>query len=272
MDTTRAIPTIGARGLHFRSRLEAQWSFVFTELNWNWEYEPYDLNGYIPDFIVTFEDGNELLVEVKGIMNAWDKEEECEEYILKIKNSGWTKKYMIVGGNVGIGKFSKNGGNGVSLGIVGYIDVDDLGYHNFFYPVLEVHKHDDTWWSIIRIDGDSDDYDIGLNNGQKINRCTKCSDNTEILFQEIWTKSKNATQWNKPNMQTKDVKDTKRKKNTHSEKACLQLQTIGETMYSHSMFERIKALNLKIVEYSPNIQLFHIKKEKRKAVDDSGSA
>ena len=92
MDITRAIPTIGARGLHFRSRLEAQWSFVFTEMNWNWEYEPYDLNGYIPDFIVTFEDGNELLVEVKGIMNAWDKEEECEEYILKIKNSGWTKK------------------------------------------------------------------------------------------------------------------------------------------------------------------------------------
>ena len=78
MDSNFGIPTIGARGLQFRSRLEAQWSFVFTELNWNWEYEPFDLNGYIPDFIISFDDGNELLVEVKGMLNVRNKEDECE--------------------------------------------------------------------------------------------------------------------------------------------------------------------------------------------------
>ena len=57
--------TIGAKGVIFRSVLHAQWSFVFTELNWNWEYEPYDLNEYIPDFIVSFKNGNELLIKVK---------------------------------------------------------------------------------------------------------------------------------------------------------------------------------------------------------------
>ena len=248
MDTTRAIPTIGARGLHFRSRLEAQWSFVFTELNWNWEYEPYDLNGYIPDFIVTFEDGNELLVEVKGIMNAWDKEEECEEYILKIKNSGWTKKYMIVGGNVGLGKFSKHRGHGVSLGLVGCFDFDGFDYYNYTVPVLEAHRDDDTWWSIIRDDDDRDDYDIGLNNGEILHHSTRHSD-TAQLFQEIWTKSKNATQWNKPNMQTKYVKNINRKQDTRSN----------------------KPLKVEIFEGSPNIQFFQSKKEKRKVVDDSGS-
>ena len=247
MDTTRAIPTIGARGLHFRSRLEAQWSFVFTELNWNWEYKPYDLNGYIPDFIVTFEDGNELLVEVKGIMNAWDKEEECEEYILKIKNSGWTKKYMIVGGNVGIGKFSKNGGNGVSLGIVGCFDLDGVDYYNCIFPVLEVHRDDDTW-SIICDESDSDGYDMGLNNGVILHHSTRHPETAE-LFQEIWTKSKNATQWNKPNMQTKYVKNINRKQDTCSN----------------------KPLKVEIFEGSPNIQFFQSKKEKRKVVDDSGS-
>ena len=51
--------SIGARGVIFKSVLHA---FVFTELDWNWEYEPYDLNEYIPDFIISFKNGNELLI------------------------------------------------------------------------------------------------------------------------------------------------------------------------------------------------------------------
>ena len=95
-----SIPTIGVRGIQFRSRLEAQWASVFEQLMWNWEYEPFDMNGYIPDFIITFNNGKELLVEVKGMMNVWEKEEECENYITKIKNSGWNGYFIIVGGNV----------------------------------------------------------------------------------------------------------------------------------------------------------------------------
>jgi len=34
----------------FRSRLEARWAAVFDLVGWKWNYEPFDLNGWIPDF------------------------------------------------------------------------------------------------------------------------------------------------------------------------------------------------------------------------------
>ena len=46
-----AIPTTYS-GVRFRSRLEARWSVFFDLVGWTWHYEPIDLAGYIPDFIV----------------------------------------------------------------------------------------------------------------------------------------------------------------------------------------------------------------------------
>lgn len=46
-----AIPTKYA-GVQFRSRLEARWAAFFDMVGWPWEYEPFDLPGYIPDFAV----------------------------------------------------------------------------------------------------------------------------------------------------------------------------------------------------------------------------
>jgi hypothetical protein len=63
--STHSIPTTGIQGIRFRSRIEAQWAEMFTKLGWEWEYEPIDLNGYIPDFIIKFP-YEHLLVEVKG--------------------------------------------------------------------------------------------------------------------------------------------------------------------------------------------------------------
>ena len=186
MNNNIGIPTIGARGLQFRSRLEAQWSYVFTELNWNWEYEPYDLNAYTPKFIVVFDDGNELLIDVKSIMNIWENDsEECNDLVKKIFNSGWKEKYMIVGANIGCD------GHGVRVGIV--------GQHNccfWEFTKLELNTIDDSW-SIIDDSSGSDCYDIGLNNGEKLDHHTLRHADTQTLFQQIWTKSKNMTQWKK---------------------------------------------------------------------------
>ena len=60
-----AIPTRYA-GVNFRSRLEARWAAMFDLLNWRWDYEPLDLAGYIPDFVLQFSEP--LLVEVKPAM------------------------------------------------------------------------------------------------------------------------------------------------------------------------------------------------------------
>ena len=40
------------KGVQFRSRLEARWAAFFVLAGWEWEYEPIDLTGWVPDFIV----------------------------------------------------------------------------------------------------------------------------------------------------------------------------------------------------------------------------
>jgi hypothetical protein len=64
---TEAIPTTYA-GVRFRSRLEARWAAFFDLLGFEWEYEPLDLAGYIPDFVVC----RRLLVEVKPVLWTHD--------------------------------------------------------------------------------------------------------------------------------------------------------------------------------------------------------
>jgi hypothetical protein len=68
----KAIETV-YRGYRMRSRLEARWAAFFDGLGWRWAYEPYDLDGWIPDFLIFGE--RPLLVEVKpaicrGDLNA----------------------------------------------------------------------------------------------------------------------------------------------------------------------------------------------------------
>lgn len=46
-----AIPTVYA-GVQMRSRLEATWAAFFDQMGWKWSYEPVDLDGWIPDFVL----------------------------------------------------------------------------------------------------------------------------------------------------------------------------------------------------------------------------
>lgn len=64
------------KGVLFRSRLEARWAAFFDLIGWRWEYEPFDLDGWTPDFLVEFPCGHSecgpthtLLVEVKPYTN-----------------------------------------------------------------------------------------------------------------------------------------------------------------------------------------------------------
>ena len=67
----KAHPTM-YQGVRFRSRLEARWAAFFDLVDWQWEYEPVDMDGWTPDFWVRFpcghsecNGGHELHVEVK---------------------------------------------------------------------------------------------------------------------------------------------------------------------------------------------------------------
>ncbi|MBC7149019.1 MAG: hypothetical protein H5U22_06535 [Rhizobium sp.] len=59
--TIKAIPTL-YNHVQFRSRLEARWAAFFDLAGIEWDYEPFDLDGWAPDFLLT---GLDILVEVK---------------------------------------------------------------------------------------------------------------------------------------------------------------------------------------------------------------
>src|SRR5260221_1373905 len=58
----KSIPTL-YKNVMFRSRLEARWASIFIMFGWKWDYEPFDLDGWIPDFVITGHD--RLFVEIK---------------------------------------------------------------------------------------------------------------------------------------------------------------------------------------------------------------
>lgn len=59
--TIRSYATSYARS-RFRSRLEARWAAFFDLIGWRWIYEPFDTEGYAPDFLIHGE--GSLLVEI----------------------------------------------------------------------------------------------------------------------------------------------------------------------------------------------------------------
>jgi hypothetical protein len=62
---TPGIPTV-YRDVQFRSRLEARWAAFFDRVGWGWRYEPFDLSGWIPDFVLLGKEP--ILVEVKPVI------------------------------------------------------------------------------------------------------------------------------------------------------------------------------------------------------------
>lgn len=63
--TIKAIPTEYA-GVKFRSRTEARWAAFFDLVGLKWDYEPLDLEGWAPDFLLRTPLTN-VLVEVKPV-------------------------------------------------------------------------------------------------------------------------------------------------------------------------------------------------------------
>lgn len=84
------------QGIRFRSRLEAKWAAWFDAVSWPWVYEPVDLQGYIPDFVLMFPAGS-IAVEVKPAF-AWA--DVAASAAPKIEASGWTEDALIVGASL----------------------------------------------------------------------------------------------------------------------------------------------------------------------------
>lgn len=79
------------KSIRFRSRAEARWAAFFDLCGWDWSYEPIDLAGYIPDFILHMN--IDVLVEVKGGALGAD---ELRPHIAKIERSGWRGEALLL--------------------------------------------------------------------------------------------------------------------------------------------------------------------------------
>lgn len=92
MAVPAGIPTLHA-GIRFRSRLEARWAAFFDEIGWRWEYEPFDLEGYIPDFLIQGE--RPLLVEIGPCVMQADYEGKAT----KINRTAeeWSHDVLVLG-------------------------------------------------------------------------------------------------------------------------------------------------------------------------------
>ena len=122
-----AIPTV-YRGARFRSRLEAKWAAMFDRFGWPWSYEPIDLAGYVPDFVLRFN--KPLLVEVKPAFHL----KELKAAAQKIERSGWNGDALVVGADpLLLGSWSEDTFDGGS-GCGGLLSDRGWGYG------------DDSWW------------------------------------------------------------------------------------------------------------------------------
>lgn len=81
-------------GTRFRSRLEARWACFFDGIKWRWEYEPFDADGYIPDFLVFGV--QQMLVEVKPASSVRELMDEVPKIRAALEWE-WKNDFMLVG-------------------------------------------------------------------------------------------------------------------------------------------------------------------------------
>ena len=94
----------------FKSRLEARWAAFFDLMNWKWEYEPIDCNGWIPDFVIYgkkfmgYDKEPEdiiLLVEVKPFHKL--KQYDIKKYVKAINNTIYkSDEILLLGSTINI--------------------------------------------------------------------------------------------------------------------------------------------------------------------------
>lgn len=79
-------------GVNFRSRLEATWAAFFDLADIPWSYEPLDLNGWVPDFVLY----GQIAVEVKPVLSMAELPD-FQSDIDRIKSCGTKMPTAFVG-------------------------------------------------------------------------------------------------------------------------------------------------------------------------------
>lgn len=81
-------------GTIFRSRLEARWAALFDLLQWQWTYEPFEADHYVPDFLIG--GWSPMVVEIKPAAAEPDYQDALLKVAPRLENC-WDNDILIVG-------------------------------------------------------------------------------------------------------------------------------------------------------------------------------
>jgi hypothetical protein len=185
MYTIQAIPTV-YQGRQYRSRLEAKWAAFFDEIGWRYEYEPFDLGEWSPDFMLRSNDAlREILVEVKPITQI--DETVCARMERAANEHSWRGDLMLLGTTPNVGELVQPW-NGPAIGWLAEFD-DYEGQNSWYWA------HAGTGLYKGKIDF-SHEY------GAYYGRITHCGykQAEELPFSQIeaaWSRASNTVQWHK---------------------------------------------------------------------------
>jgi len=180
------------KGYRFRSRLEARWAAFFDLLNWKWEYEPRDFNGWIPDFALI---GKQVTyVEIKPI-TQFD-----QAVADKIDASGCKDECLILGLCPSVGKY----GN-VLLGWLREIYYFNVDRKRASSVIDDDCNQIESSWAEAVFGQWEDSVNIGFchSEGAFFDRMSGCYDGGSYgavilepnIIDTLWAKACNQTQW-----------------------------------------------------------------------------
>lgn len=187
------IPTKGYGNIIYRSRIEAKWSYFMKYLGWNCIYEPYDFNGYVPDFIVKdtkCENIKNLFIEVKSDKNT----SEYDNYYNKALESGFEGALLIL--DYSFEKYENDDfTNCINLGKLYFINnkktrtSDFIIYRNENNTFSSVYKYKNNYYDKI-------DYKCLIDVPIIIFNNTTIDD--YLYMESYWNKISNDVQYKKP--------------------------------------------------------------------------
>lgn len=189
---TKGIPTEYA-GIRFRSRLEAQWAAFFDLAQWRWQYEPFDLKGYIPDFIlpVRYRDTTEeMLVEVKPAITIDD----LFAHSKRLEGVGWLKDALVVGASLLWDEETERlcVGHGLMCEPIGN-DTSRLGFHNTGPSPVPIERCPRC--HSLTIDAWSCDHCLKCSYSPTDDQSLICTIPDRGLLEAMWATAKNRVQW-----------------------------------------------------------------------------
>jgi hypothetical protein len=174
------------KGVRYRSRLEAKWAAFFDLLGWRFQYEPYDLQGWIPDFVI--RGAREVLVEVKPI-GSIEKFEQPKVLNALASSEKYKTELLVVGHTIFTSDESK-GMFGPSIGWLGEFFESEIDKPNKGYWFANAIMNKNGAWGFFHEFGSFEDRITGLYDG----------DHHLVIpeFEEVeslWNQAGNLVQW-----------------------------------------------------------------------------